>query len=264
VVSETHAPAPAAPEHAVEHDGHNGHVHDPRVQHQFDDYEQQRECFSLGMWLFLATEVMMFGGLFFAYSLYRGYFPDAFTEGSSHLMIEWGTANTFVLLTSSLTMALAVHAAGVGDRKRLVRNLTLTWLLGAAFIGVKAIEWGVDYYEGLIPGVAWFYYDNPEHLSKLAPGVTPQNVLMYFVIYFSMTGLHAIHMIVGLALVGYFIFLAQRGHFTRGGNDQPVEILGLYWHLVDIIWVFLFPLLYLIPGFPLFEWLRGGGGGGGH
>lgn len=256
MVSNAHAPAAAPGHDAHAHDAHGDHGHG-LVQHQFNDMAQQRESFTMGMWLFLATEVMMFGGLFFAYSLYRWKFEPAFHEGSRHLNISLGTINTFVLLFSSWTMALAVHAAAIKSKKRLITFLAITWLLGAAFLGIKAVEWGVDWYEGLIPGLNWTYYQNPEH--HLPPGVTDYHVMMYFVVYFCMTGLHAIHMIVGLGLVGYFIFLAAKGFFTDG-NDQPVEIMGLYWHLVDIVWVFLFPLLYLIAGFHPF----GGPGGGGH
>ena len=245
----------------LEHAG-DGHAHGHGLlQHQFDDLGQQRESFTLGMWLFLATEVMMFGGLFFAYSLYRWYFPDAYETGSAHLNITLGTINTFVLLFSSLTMALAVHAAVERDRKKLLIFLSITWVLGFAFLVVKAFEWTHDWHIGLIPGLNWFYYQqHPEELAELARlNLGPQHVQLFFTVYFCMTGLHAIHMIIGLLMVGYFIFLGSRGFFTNG-NDQPVEILGLYWHLVDIIWVFLFPLLYLIPGFHPFA----GGGGGGH
>ncbi len=235
-------------------DGHESHG---PLHHHFDDMEQQRESNTLGMWLFLGTEAMMFGGLFLAYSLYRWMYPWAFHEGSSHLNITLGTINTFVLLFSSLTMALAVRCAGIKDRKWLVRFLILTWILGAAFLIVKGFEWTADYHEGLVPGMNWFYYnEHPAALPRLAEhGISQQNVMMYFVVYFCMTGLHAAHMIVGLALVGWFTFLAAKGRFG-GGNDQPVEILGLYWHLIDIIWIFLFPLLYLIAGFHP--------GGGGH
>jgi cytochrome c oxidase subunit III len=240
--------------------GHgDAHAHGV-LHHHFDDIEQQRECHALGMWCFLATEVMMFGGLFFAYSLYRWLFPTAFHVGSAHLNITLGTANTFVLLISSLTMALAVHAAGDRNRKALVGWLAATWILGAAFLGVKAIEWTHDWHIGLIPGLNWTYYDNPANQNQIAEltraGLGTHHVLMYFTIYFMMTGLHALHMIVGLALVLVFIWMGARGAFTNG-NDQPVEIMGLYWHLVDIVWIFLFPLLYLIAGFHPF-------GGGGH
>jgi cytochrome c oxidase subunit III len=242
-----HAPA----DHEAAHD-HHGPLH-----HHFDDMEQQRECTSLGMWLFLATEVMMFGGLFFAYSLYRWRFHNAYVVGSQHLDITLGTINTFVLLFSSLTMAMAVHSAAEGKKGPLVTWLAVTWLLGAAFLGIKAVEWSHDYHLGLVPALSWHYYDtNPVEPALAQANLGPQQVLMYFVIYFSMTGLHAIHMIVGLLLVGYFIWLGHRGQFLAG-NDQPVEILGLYWHLVDIIWIFLFPLLYLIAGFHPF-------GKGGH
>jgi cytochrome c oxidase subunit III len=231
---------------AEHHEGHGpGHLH-----HHFDDLEQQRECTSLVMWSFLATEIMMFGGLFFAYSLYRMRFTEAFHIGSHHLDITLGTINTFVLLFSSLTMALAVHAAAESNPRGTAFWLVLTWLLGASFIGVKAIEWTKDYHEGIVPAVMWNYpHHFPQDVEKLAAGgVGPQHVMMYFVIYFCMTGLHALHMIVGLLLVGAFIWYAKRGQFTNG-NDQPVEILGLYWHFVDIVWIFLFPLLYLIAGF---------------
>lgn len=254
------AHAPAVAHGAAAHEDH-GHHGPEGVQHQFDDMAQQRESFTLGMWLFLATEVMMFGGLFFAYSFYRWQFEAAFGEGSRHLHHGLGTFNTFVLLFSSWTMALAVHAAATKNRGRLVMFLGITWVLGAAFLGIKAIEWGTDWKEGLIPGLNWTYYQH----HPLPPGVTEWQVMMYFVVYFCMTGLHAIHMIVGLGVVGYFMFLAAKGLFTTNHNDQPVEIMGLYWHLVDIVWVFLFPLLYLIAGLkteqinPL-TWFSGGGG----
>jgi cytochrome c oxidase subunit 3 len=229
--------------------GHSGEHGHSILHHHFDDLQQQRECTSLAMWSFLATEIMMFGGLFFAYSLYRWLYHDAFLIGSSHLNINLGTINTFVLLFSSLTMAMAVHGAAEGKPRKQVIFLTLTWILGAIFLIVKYFEWKIDYHEGLIPGIAWHYFERPEGMAQLAgKPIGHQHVMMYFVVYFSMTGLHAIHMVVGLILVGWFIHLARKGLFTKG-NDQPVEIVGLYWHFVDIVWVFLFPLLYLIAGF---------------
>lgn len=253
---------------AVADQHHTGPAHDTAhdhgpLHHHFDDMEQQRECNNLGMWLFLATEIMMFGGLFFAYSLYRFKYPAAFHAGSEHQKIGWGTVNTFILLASSMTMVLAVYAATSRNKAALVKWLVITFVLGVGFLGVKAVEWGADYKEGLVPGLNWTYYDldvarhhGEEHrqnvqreIATLAQeGGHPQQVLMYFVIYFSMTGLHAIHMIVGLILVGYFIWTARMGRYTNG-NDQPIEIMGLYWHFVDIVWIFLFPLLYLIAGF---------------
>jgi cytochrome c oxidase subunit III len=263
VVSETHGPVDL--EHGLSQLDDDGHGHGP-VQHQFDDMAQQRESFFLGMWLFLATEVMMFGGLFFTYFLYRFQYDQAFHVGSAHLNPDLGTANTFVLLFSSLTMALAVHSASTGNRMGIVKWLAVTWVLGAAFLGIKAVEWHHDWEIGLIPGLNWTYYDNPANAAELAKlqadGVSTHSVMMYFVVYFCMTGLHAIHMIIGLGAVAVFMWLGYKGRFAIG-NDQPVEILGLYWHLVDIIWVFLFPLLYLIHGWhPTFLGGAGGGGGG--
>jgi cytochrome c oxidase subunit III len=241
------------------HDRWHEHDHVPGLHHHFDDMKQQRETTSLGMWAFLATEVMMFGGLFFTYSLYRWMYHNAYIIGSRHLNITLGTINTFVLLFSSLTMALAVHAAQEGKRKKLVLFLIVTMILGAAFLGIKAIEWGTDYREGLVPGLAWFYFqENARAAAQVAAaGITPNHVMMYFVIYFCMTGLHALHMVIGLTIVGITTWMSSRGAFENG-NEQPVEIVGLYWHLIDIVWVFLFPLLYLIGGF------HPGGLGGGH
>jgi cytochrome c oxidase subunit 3 len=239
---------PVAPH--TQESGH-GHGHS-LLHHHFDTLAQQRECNSLAMWLFLATEVMMFGGLFFAYALYRWQYPHAFHEGGFLLDHRLGFLNTLVLLVSSLTMAFAVHGAAEGKRGQVIQYLCVTWLLGLTFLVVKGFEWTHDYHIGLIPAVNWSFYANPENASRVAElathGIGPQQVLLYFVIYFSMTGLHAIHMIVGLLLVGWFIYLAGKNHFAKG-NDQPVEILGLYWHFVDIVWVFLFPLLYLVGGF---------------
>lgn len=264
MVSEAQAPiAGTTAAHAAGHaeHGHGDHGHHGPVQHQFDDLEQQRDSNNLGMWLFLCTEIMMFGGLFFTYTLYRAFYDPAFHAGSRHLNTNLGTANTFVLLFSSLTMALAVHYAVEKSPKWSFRWLGATWLLGAAFLGIKAVEWYTDFKEGLIPAVNWSYYANPEHANQLAElarlNIGPQHVELYFTIYFCMTGLHAIHMIVGLGVVGWFMHLTRKGHFLNG-NDQPVEIVGLYWHIVDIIWVLLFPLLYLIAGWHPFGVPAGG------
>jgi len=246
---------PALERHAGDGHGHGHQAHVPWLHHHFDDMVQQRETTALGMWAFLVTEIMMFGGLFFTYSLYRYMNHDAYTIGSRHLNIILGTGNTFVLLFSSLTMAMAVHAAQERHRKKLIFFLVLTMILGAAFLGIKAVEWTADYHEGLVPSLNW----NPAMWEPPVQDTGLSNrVMMYFVIYFCMTGLHALHMIIGLVVVGITAFLGARGQFTNG-NDQPVELVGLYWHLIDIIWVFLFPLLYLIGGFH-----PGGVIGGGH
>jgi cytochrome c oxidase subunit 3 len=208
------------------------------LAHQFDDLEQQRQVGLLGMWTFLATEILFFGGLFAAYTVYRSEFFAAFVAGSKDLDVNLGTINTLVLIFSSLTMALAVNAAQTGKRS-LTSFLVATIVLGAVFLGIKAVEWHHDYVEGMIPGIAW----DPERWQ--AEGVAPREVKIFFLLYFCMTGLHALHMLVGFGLLGYLVFGARRRWFTPEYYN-PVEIVGLYWHFVDIVWIFLFPLLYLI------------------
>lgn len=243
-----------SPVHAGETDppiDDSGHV---LLHHHFDDMAQQRECNTLMMWAFLVTEIMMFGGLFCAYAVSRWAYPNAFAAASHHLNWFLGSLNTVVLLISSLTMAMAVHSAALRHKKKLVTYLALTWILGWAFIGIKGVEWTHDYHLGLVPGVQWNYFDtavhpeNAQELQELAEkGASPNGVKLFMVFYFFMTGLHGIHMVIGLALVSVIFVKALQGQFT-GGNDQPVELVGLYWHLIDIIWIFLFPLLYLVHG----------------
>ena len=215
------------------------------LHHHFDDLEQQRETNLLGMWTFLATELLMFSGLFFTYTLYRWTYPAAYEAGSHRLNFTLGFINTMVLLVSSLTAASAVYNAHMRNRKALVACLVATWILGATFIGVKGKEWSDDYKEGIVPSLNW----NPEPQRKDggtdSPG-TLHNMELFFCVYFMMTGLHAFHMIIGLGVVGWMTYLAAKGMFTDQDNAQPIEIVGLYWHFVDIVWVFLFPLLYLI------------------
>ena len=210
-----------------------GHHH-PRLAHHFDNMDQQREAATLGMWAFLATEVVFFGALFLALSIYRWSYPQAFAAGSHHLKWYLGAINTFVLLTSSLTVALAVHYAALGARQPLLRSLLWTIVLGALFLVIKAYEYTDEYRHGLIPVLSW-HYDGPHE----------RHVMLFMVLYFCMTGLHATHMVIGL---GLFIVLwrrARRGDFTPEYHT-PVELVGLYWHFVDVVWIFLFPLLYLI------------------
>ena len=216
---------------------------DVYVEHQFDDAVQQHLSSTLGMWLFLATEVMFFGGLFAAYTVYRGLHWEAFGVASREQIVLLGALNTGVLLVSSLTMAFAVRSAQLRDRGRTVAFLILTMLFGACFLGIKGYEWYHDYEHGLVPGVRW----DAGHFPELDAAERPM-AKMYFVLYFFMTGLHAFHMVVGLALVGIIARLAHRGWFSGGGATQ-VENIGLYWHFVDIVWVFLYPLLYLIDAY---------------
>lgn len=208
--------------------------HSPALSHQFDDLEQQHESYYLGMWVFLVTEVMFFGGLFAAYTIYRWRFPEAFAEGSNHLNLLLSSVNTAVLLCSSLAMALAVRGAQLGKRRVLIGFLLLTMILGLAFLGLKGVEYYQEFQEKLIP-VLNFSVESPNAAQ----------VELFFILYFSMTGLHAIHMILGIAVMIILTILSWRNRFSPD-YYAPIEMMGLYWHFVDIVWVFLFPLLYLI------------------
>ena len=223
-------------------------AHHPALQHQFADLRQQKEAVTLGMWVFIAQEVLFFGGLFAAYAVYRSTYPAAFSAGSHHLSWKIGFANTLVLILSSLTMAMAVHAAAVGKRSRIVGFLLATLLLGGVFLGVKYFE----YREKIAPCLG----DGP-HAGCLVPGerfdasalhlegAEGGHAQIFFSLYFGMTGLHALHMIIGIPILLTIAFMAGRGRFSLEYHT-PVELVGLYWHFVDIVWIFLFPLLYLI------------------
>jgi cytochrome c oxidase subunit 3 len=206
----------------------------PYVAHHFDDAEQQHDASTLGMWLFLAQEVMFFGGLFLTYVVYRTAFPEAFHAASHELDIKLGAFNTLVLITSSLTMALSVHAAQVSKRGMLIVNLILTLVLGSVFLGVKVVEYAAKFEHHLVPGPN-FHFHGPD----------PINAQLFFSLYFAMTGLHALHMIIGAGLLLVLIVRSWQGMFNRY-YYTPVEMVGLYWHFVDLIWIFLFPLLYLL------------------
>ncbi|HEY3052666.1 MAG TPA: cytochrome c oxidase subunit 3 family protein [Thermoanaerobaculia bacterium] len=216
----------------------HGEEHHPFLQHHFEDLGQQHEASTLGMWMFLATEILFFGGMFCAYTIYRIMYYEAFRAGAHHQNWIVGTGNTAVLIGSSLTMALAVWAAQMNRRNLTVLMLILTLILGSVFIGVKAYEYSQHIHEGLFPGKFFTYVDR-EH-PELTKGVE-----LFMTFYFGMTGLHALHMVIGAGLLIWMIFRARRGDF---GPEyySPVEIMGLYWHFVDIVWIFLFPLLYLL------------------
>jgi len=211
------------------------HEHSSTLKHHFASDAQQLDAATIGMWLFLVTEIMFFGGLFLAYFAYRQAYPAAFASASNKTNLWLGAANTTVLICSSLTMALAVHAASLGKRTLLVLFLILTLLLGGAFLGVKAYEYHDKWVHHEIPG-AHFECEGCEDAGH-AP--------LFFSLYFGMTGLHATHMLVGFVLLVIIIVQAARGKFTAKWYT-PVEMFGLYWHFVDIVWIFLFPLLYLI------------------
>jgi cytochrome c oxidase subunit III len=229
--------------HHIEH-GSTQVDDEPILSHQFDDVDQQTEASTLGMWVFLATEVMFFGGLLTAYAVYRTAAPREVALASEELNVLLGCVNTVVLLGSSLTMAMAVRASALRAPRELVMWLVLTMVLGTAFLGIKAVEWTADYHEHLIPGLN---FQVPEQDRALVEreGLNPGKMELFFILYFFMTGLHAIHLIIGIVLVGIMAYLSWRGWFSGGGSTQ-IEVTGLYWHFIDIVWVFLYPLLYLI------------------
>ncbi len=296
------------------HDTHE--YHQPGLQHHFEDMGQQQESDSIGMWMFLVQEIMFFGGMFTVYLVFRSRYPMAFAAGSNHLDAFYGGLNTLVLIVSSLTMALAVRAAQMGQRNLQVILLVLTMIFGTVFLGVKAIEYTAKYHEGIVPvaglnmktdkeladsdehsgtpsvpvgrqdpneslstargeshgehekyvnpkgNFMWNdtslavqaqqggYLTDAEKIGYFANGEISaakfqDKVQIFFWIYFVMTGLHALHMIIGLGIMTWLVWKAFRGTFTAD-YYAPVEITGLYWHFVDIVWIFLFPLLYLL------------------
>jgi cytochrome c oxidase subunit III len=206
----------------------------PALAHHFDSLEQQRESSTLGMWLFLVTEIMFFGGFFLAYLVYRVQYQQAFFAASHHLDIRAGAINTVVLIGSSLTMALAVWASQVSRRKLIVVFLLATIALGGTFLGIKAYEYNHKFQDHLVPGPD-FRWEGPH----------ARHAEIFFSLYFGMTGLHALHMVIGIGVLAALLRPAWKGRYTAEYNN-PVENVGLYWHFVDIVWIFLFPLLYLI------------------
>ena len=229
-----------------------GHAQHPgahaALQHQFSDLRQQKEATHLGMWVFIAQEVLFFGGLFAAYAVYRSMYPAAFSAGSHHLSWKVGFANTLVLIGSSLTMALGVYSAAIGKKNRVLGFILATILLGSVFLGVKYFE----YSEKIRP-----CFGDGAHTGCLVPGARfdasalhlegpdAGHAQIFFSLYFGMTGLHALHMIIGVPILLVIAHAAWRGRYSPEYHT-PVELVGLYWHFVDIVWIFLFPLLYLI------------------
>lgn len=269
---------------AADSHGHAGHGLE--LRHHFETVAQQKEASTLGMWVFLVTEIMLFGGIFLAYTVYRWAFPDVWAASAHHLNTPLGTVNTVVLLVSSLTVALAVNAAEEGRRGRLIQLLLVTIVLGFGFLGIKAYEYSekfahcagystpVDWVtrsnqhavdECLVPGRAFIFpaeeeaaaageAAGTEGVAQAEAGGHAQGAVtagektpyqLFYLLYFIATGLHAVHMVIGITIVSILTFLAWRGVFTAV-YSTPVEIGGLYWHLIDIIWVFLFPLFYLV------------------
>lgn len=274
------------------HASHSGGGDGAIVEHQFDDLPQQVESSMLGMWTFLATEIMFFSGLIVSYIIFRTSYRDDFEAASHHLNVPLGAFNTWILLTSSLTMALAVRASQLGNARRAACFMFATVAFGCGFLGVKYVEYSTDYREGLFPGLHWDWELANSHSSHAQPApvgadaeqhgsataepaagsdwyaavgtlkpspsahqVMPllggkargqsEHAKLFFVFYFFMTGLHGIHIIIGLVAIGIMAVLAWRGWFSGNGTTQ-IEVIGLYWHFVDVIWVYLYPALYLI------------------
>ena len=258
--------------------GDSAHAHhDPDVPHQFDDLDQKNLTDTLGMWTFLATEVLFFGAIFAALMLYRSMYTEAFVEASKHLVVGIGLFNTFVLLASSYTVVLTVHAAKKGDNKQIMVWLAATSLLGLTFLGMKVVEYHKDFQENLVPHTADFGisaevqkdFDNERDLLPTHPELWQQalaaskwkvptdrahagdakllmqHAQLFYVFYYTMTLIHALHMVIGLGIFAFLMYRASRGAYTARAHAQ-IEICGLYWHFVDIVWIFLFPLLYLI------------------
>ncbi len=225
-MAETIVPVSAEPSPEVVH-----------LKHHFATQAQQMDADMLGMWTFLITEVLFFGGMFASYAVYRNIYPTAFASTSEYMNVVLGGTNTAVLICSSLTMALSVRAAQLSNRKHLIGFLILTMIFGTAFLVIKGFEYHAKWVEGLVPGLHWGAY--PEH-----PEFAHHAQILFF-LYFCMTGMHALHMVVGLGLLTYLLIQAYRRVF-HADYFVPVEMIGLYWHFVDIVWIFLFPLLYLI------------------
>ena len=208
--------------------------HSSHLQHHFVDSDQQFDASKMGMWVFLVTEILFFGGLFAAYIIYRAWYPDLFVQASDHLNTLWGGINTVVLIGSSLTVAMAIRSAQLNQKKGLIINLGITIALAFVFMLIKYFEYTHKFHLGIFPG-EFYTYEGIEHARA--------NI--FFSIYYMMTGLHGIHVIIGIALMVWLLVKANKNTFSSE-YYTPVEIVGLYWHLVDVIWIFLFPLLYLI------------------
>jgi cytochrome c oxidase subunit III len=231
------------------------HAHHPALQHHFDTMEQQREAAALGMWVFLLTEVLFFGGLFIVYTLYRSWYYEAFALASKSIEIVPGLINTVVLIASSLTMALSVRSAQTNQKKATVNWLIATIILGSVFLGIKVYEYALKFEHLHVPGAAFDFYHHADEtgvpLEEPASGMTmgrdeiQRTTQLFFSLYFMMTGLHALHMIVGVVILFVILWMAHKGRFDSEWH-APVEMTGLYWHFVDIVWIFLFPLLYLV------------------
>ena len=221
-------------------DGHKpGHHHEiivggHKVAHHFESAEQEFEASKLGIWLFLTTEILMFGGLFVGYVIFHNMFPEMFAEGASHLDWKLGSLNTIVLLVSSFTMVLSIYYAQTNQQKKVSNALLITFVCGLIFMVIKAFEYSHKIHLGLLPGEL-FTYEQAQSA----------NLAMYFSFYFLMTGLHGSHVLIGMGLIGWLWWRSRKKEFNKD-YYTPLEVVGLFWHLVDVIWIYLFPLIYLV------------------
>jgi cytochrome c oxidase subunit III len=217
------------------HDGHE--AHHEKHQHHFTTMPQQFEASKIGMWLFLATEILLFGGLFVGYGIMQSRHPEAFIAGHTHLQRELGATNTVVLLVSSFTMVLAVWAASTNRQKLMKIGLALTILCAFMFFGVKYVEYSHKIHDGLLPG-KFFSYQGADAIAN-------PDMFIFFSFYFVMTGIHGLHVLIGIIVLSWVLLRAMKNDYSSS-YYTPVDLAGLYWHLVDLIWIYLFPLLYLI------------------
>ena len=221
--------------HATDHGGGHGDGAERFLQHHFQDLDVQAQAARLGMWLFLSTEILLFGGLFVGYALYRAIYPEGFHQASHHLSAELGLVDTFILITSSFTMAMSIYFVHKQKKNTAVGMLILTILLGLSFLGVHGYEYWHDVQVGAVPGK---YF----HVPELA---NAKGASMFFTLYFMMTGLHSLHVLIGACILAVITYYTWRGDYSSR-YINPLENGGLYWHLIDLIWIFLYPLLYLI------------------
>ena len=228
---------------AIAHPGDHGHGHDHEsgLQHQYEDIEQQNETYIVGMWTFLVTEVMFFGAFFLMYTVYRMYYQHDFYLAHEHLDVTMGAINTFILLLSSFTMVMAVQGAQLKNRSQVIGNLGFTQIFALAFLVIKSFEYRSKFADNLFPGV------NFQQNAEVLHGANLNHAQLFYGLYFGMTGLHAVHIIVGMLVIGSLMAMWFRRNPLVVNDFVPTELVGLYWHFVDLVWIFLFPLMYLLP-----------------
>jgi cytochrome c oxidase subunit III len=225
----------------VDQTAHDEHEHHGPLHHQFEDIEQQNETYVVGMWTFLVTEIMFFGALFLTYTLYRWHYQMDFYLAHEHLSVPMGAINTVILLFSSFTMVLGVHFAQLKNVKGVLASLTVTIVCAFGFLIIKYFEYQGKFADNLFPGAG--FTTNPE----VVHGANLNHAQIFYGLYFGMTGLHALHVIIGILIIGVLAAMWARGNRLVTEDFVPTEMVGLYWHFVDLVWIFLFPLMYLIP-----------------